>query len=553
MNTDIRRVVANAEAAGNERNAAMNPRSLTLVSAIGLALSVAMTPAAFALSLNPKGTGQVLIFPYYTVSAGNQTLISVVNATDRGKAIKLRFREGRNARAALSLNLYLSPFDVWTASAFSLSDSGPSNPANLISNDNSCTVPRIQGNSALPALANGRRYMPFQNTAFTGASNDAGPDSLDRTREGYFEMIDMGSVDDIDHNSGSALWHTSNGVPANCLQIERAWLPADTLPAGSAYWTANALIDMHPPQGGLIGVASIVDALDGTMLTYNAEAIDGFSDIVQHTAPDATLPTLASARSNADSATAQVFDNGALITSTYPAARAVDAVSALFMQDEIFNEFVTSPSVGGASEWVVTLPTKFAYTDEAIVGAAPIPPFTRVFPITASSANDGKASVDMRRETFNREEGPNAAFCDHPQYDPFSCDNWGFPGPPIVPVFPRLHWASNVIAFNQSSETPMASALLGSDLIALRYAALDLGVLDGWTRLKLFDSGILPEESLIEQQRMRPDQAGGIWNGLPVIGFWAVSYTNGQLVPGVLSNYAAAYKHRGGNRYVLPQ
>ena len=39
--------------------------------------------AAQAVNLNPDGLGQVLLYPYYTVNAGQGTLLSVVNTTDR--------------------------------------------------------------------------------------------------------------------------------------------------------------------------------------------------------------------------------------------------------------------------------------------------------------------------------------------------------------------------------------------------------------------------------------------------------------------------------------
>ena len=66
-----------------------------------------------AVNINPDGTGQVLIYPYYTVNAGNQTLLSVVNTTNRGKAVKVRVLEGRNSQEVLDFNLFLSREDVW--------------------------------------------------------------------------------------------------------------------------------------------------------------------------------------------------------------------------------------------------------------------------------------------------------------------------------------------------------------------------------------------------------------------------------------------------------
>lgn len=55
------------------------------------------------MHLNPHDQGQVLLFPYYTVNGGNQTLITLSNNTDRGKALKVRFREGVSAREVANL------------------------------------------------------------------------------------------------------------------------------------------------------------------------------------------------------------------------------------------------------------------------------------------------------------------------------------------------------------------------------------------------------------------------------------------------------------------
>src|SRR5687768_14269717 len=165
------------------RSVVMKRNSLTTALLAGLAGAAGLATTATAVNLNPDGLGQVLIYPYYTVNAGNDTLLSVVNTTNRAKAVKVRFLEGRNSREVLDFNLYLSPFDVWTAAVFQLSGTGE---ANLLTRDTSCTVPAIRTNTSLPQTAGGDRYVPFRNFAYTGGNADNGPTSLTRTREGYF-------------------------------------------------------------------------------------------------------------------------------------------------------------------------------------------------------------------------------------------------------------------------------------------------------------------------------------------------------------------------------
>jgi hypothetical protein len=48
--------------------------------------------------------GEVMVYPYYTVEPEPPS-----------KVVKVRFLEGYNSREVLDFNLYLSPYDVWTA------------------------------------------------------------------------------------------------------------------------------------------------------------------------------------------------------------------------------------------------------------------------------------------------------------------------------------------------------------------------------------------------------------------------------------------------------
>src|SRR3954452_7979917 len=77
---------------------------------------------ADAVNVSADNRGQVLLYPYYTTradAAGNAyaTLLSVINATASTKAVRVRFMEGKNSREVTGFNLFLSPFDVWTAAA----------------------------------------------------------------------------------------------------------------------------------------------------------------------------------------------------------------------------------------------------------------------------------------------------------------------------------------------------------------------------------------------------------------------------------------------------
>src|SRR3982751_6728540 len=148
------------------------------------------TGAAQAVNVNPDGLGQVLIYPYYTTradAAGNtsNSLLSVVNSTSSAKAVKVRFLEGKNSREVLDFNLFLSAYDVWTAAVLpSPTVGGGTGGARAATTDRSCTLPWNQGLQAAPAGTG--TGVDFVNFAY---SSDGAGSTLDRTREGYVEII----------------------------------------------------------------------------------------------------------------------------------------------------------------------------------------------------------------------------------------------------------------------------------------------------------------------------------------------------------------------------
>ena len=163
--------------------------------------ALGVTATANAVAINPNGLGQVLIYPYYTVNAdaaGNayNSLLSVVNTTSSAKAVKVRFLEGRNSREVLDFNLFLSKFDVWTAAIIPSSSGG----ALVKTADKSCTIPESKTTLQLG--------VNFVNFAYVG---DGGGDGLDRTKEGYVEMIEMAAY--TSNNCTSIVVTHVGGVP----------------------------------------------------------------------------------------------------------------------------------------------------------------------------------------------------------------------------------------------------------------------------------------------------------------------------------------------------
>ncbi len=503
---------------------------------LGLAISACLmaAPSAQALHLSSNGSGQVLLFPYYTVNGDNQTLISIVNSSDRGKATRLLFREGRNSRVVMELSIYLAAHDVWTGAVFRLADGGA---ASIVTRDNSCTVPALKTSVSLPQLANGNRYAPFSNATYTGSANDAGPDDLARTREGHFELIELGEVTNGSFATLDAITHQANGLPPGCQNLVQAWAPG-------GYWQTNSNADLNPPGGGLHGSAYIVDVLNGTMQMMAADAIAGFSKQVLNTPPGQGTPTLAAANEEGvgEVVFATVFADGIPLVLEYPRAQAIDAVSAVLMADQIHNEFVTGASVGGASEWVVTFPTKHFYTD--VPGATATAPFINVFGSGVGTGIGAGALTDIEIDAWNRQGLKLDCI---PPHDYRGCII-GVP-PPQPPL--ALSWASNVVSFNREFQQLEPSAILGSllNFEVYLFDAFDGGThSEGAFRMSFWEQ----EQSSTTRHLMRPDNRGRRMRGLPVQGFWVASYTNGQLAPGVLSNYSDAVPHQRHISVQLP-
>ena len=122
-----------------------------------LAAAVAATGAQ-AVHISPNGTGQVLIFPYYTVRNGFATLVSVTNTQANTKMVKVRFREGMNGREVSDFNLFLAPNDSWTAAVVETADG-----ARIITNDNSCVTPSDMFTEVRKISFTGQSFNEFLN------------------------------------------------------------------------------------------------------------------------------------------------------------------------------------------------------------------------------------------------------------------------------------------------------------------------------------------------------------------------------------------------------
>ncbi|HEY0725899.1 MAG TPA: hypothetical protein VGD41_18275, partial [Pyrinomonadaceae bacterium] len=368
--------------------------------------------SAQAVHINQDGLGQALVYPYYTVrstASGNAyvTLLTVVNTTASAKAVKVRFLEGKNSREVLDFNLFLSPKDVWTT-AITAMGAG----AGITTTDKSCTLP------AIPAT--GKAFVNFAYSA------DGAGSTLDRTTEGYVEIIEMAAFADASTTAANVT-HVG-GVPPGC----------------AAETDSLALSESLPPTGGLMGGMSLVNVISGTDVTEDAVALDRFSIFPLYTGAGVTTPDL----SQATPPVSIVVANNTVFQSTW--APGADAVSALLMHDHVFNEYVLDTSIHAGTDWVVTMPTKRFY----VANGTGTPPklFQRNFNTTSGACDDVSLNI------YDREEDTTST-------------PLGF-SPPAPTATNAVCWEANVITFNNSNV--LASANVANITTTFQNGWLDL-------------------------------------------------------------------------------
>ena len=440
--------------------------------------------AAQAVNLNPDGLGQVLIYPYYTTRTDAaehefNSLLSVVNTTASAKAVKVRFLEGKNSREVLDFNLFLSPKDVWSAAVVPM-DSG----AGILTTDVSCTLPAIP--------AGGKAFVNF------AYSSDGGPTSLDRTKEGYVEIIEMASYLETS-TTAKNVTHV-NGVPPGCAKQT----------------DAQGLADALPPTGGLMGGMTLINVQSGSDYTADAVALDNFSQNVLYTGAGVTTPDL----TQANPSISVVVANNNVYQSLWPAGP--DAVIAVLMHDHIMNEYVLDAVTNSGTDWVVTMPTKRFYVFPGTGQPAEL--FQRNFNKTDGACDDVSLNI------YDREENTTSTPLD------FS--------PPPPTVTNSLCWEANVVTFNNSN-------VLGSTNVANVPTDFE----HGWLDLGFFDPAAAPihtiqafPTAITNIPTGQTAVTGATYQGLPVVGFAVQSFANGAIHVGsevVLSNYGGNFVHKG--------
>ncbi|MCF6202246.1 MAG: hypothetical protein L3J59_01050 [Methylococcaceae bacterium] len=459
--------------------------------------SVAAIPVAEAVAVNPDGTGQVLIYPYYNTNAGFQTNFSFRNTKDEFKAVKVRLRESENSNDVLDFNVYMSPFDVFTF-AVKGTASGPV----LVTSDKTCTYPAVP---ATPVPLKGDVYKET---------------TVDDAREGYVEVIEMGVIDrtiDLDPVGGAAavnisagLDHGTTGVPADCSVITKAlneakWTRGGAKSAPAAYHGGNASpAGFLTPTGGLQGSSILLDVANGAAFVADPVALvnyafddAGVATGAQYYLPDDAnfflFPSLASGNvmtsevigdAGITMPTANwplviddwgVRDPSAVLTNDTPGrASGLNPfpVSHALAATAINNSYFIDPGFDAATDWVVTFPMrKHGIFNNYTYDGGPVVANTHPVLNFVESA----AKEDVKYVSSN-------AFWDREEQQPQAVSTSGFS--PVVGAASTdviLEREVNILTFAPAEGD--AKAVLGSGFADP--FTMEAGFISGWARLNL--------------------------------------------------------------------
>jgi len=469
----------------------------TAILAGSLALTIAQ--CALGVTLSQDNTGQVLIYPYYTVQGSNDTLFSIANplvgVSQRYKAIKVRFHEARDSRTVLDFNLYLAPGMVFTAM---VTQDASGNPV-LRSQSPACTAPVFPPSTAMP----GWTEVALTNANYVDYDKAGG--GLDRAREGYFEAIEMGEVlfgFQVAANwyFGGAITYANLSAPTgtqNCAVVANAWA------SGGAFLVSGGS-ELTAPAGGLFGMGMIINVPQGTDYSYDPVVLANVYSTAHHAAPGSASPSL----DDADPVSTVLAGN-AFRTSTW--TRGSDAVSAVLMHQTVKNEYIRStPTLQAASDIVLTFPTRqFYVARQSDTGQSTRAPFQS--PFNDVNVADGQSvgaceAIAMWRYTTDGRE--NAV--------PLS---YGLPT--TLPRNPSsVCWATTILHLGNVLSSQIATPVVGDGPTTFGWFNIDFGT----------DAPLTSIE-------------GHKYFGLPVVGFVAEEYVNGNL-NGVLANYSGVLIHK---------
>ena len=353
---------------------------------VDIAAGVMAPATAATLTVNPSGSGNALVVPYFNTQNGNMTVLHVVN-TDQanGKVAKVRFRSASNSDDILDFQVFLSPGDVWTAAVLADADG----LSQLVTADNTCTVPAIAKNTPVP-------FDKSRLPTFGKFADEAERNNL--TREGYVEIFNMADI------TNAKAWDSNGFIPAADPGAAGQFSPlykatkhsAKVAPCSVAGSAARAQLDgwavadhteatataigMNTPTGGLIGDWYIMNVAQTTTFsgTATALALNGrgnfthFPQLGTAAVPAADTVTADPLfrSNNVNDAAGVIYAGPALTLLNFdvpdmstpmfgadPLAQAANLLTQLSVLS-VTNQYANDASVSGKTDWVFSMPAR---------------------------------------------------------------------------------------------------------------------------------------------------------------------------------------------------
>jgi hypothetical protein len=346
----------------------------TSIKALPLALSLLAAPAIAQQTVSEGGTGNVVLYPFYSTENNSNTYMHVVNTTAEQKAVKVRFLEAQGASVVLEFNVYLGAHDIFPVALASNDLGGTS----VLTTDASCTVPEL-GTANAPydgdqvvlddAILRSQPFVPYQ---FENEESDG----ISRTLIGYAEAYEMGVVDDTVDVS-------------DCAAVRALW--------NSGAWASDTSANVTGPTGGIGGSSLFINpdlafSANVKSVTIQDWAVAGTN---YHTGPGALAPDLT------DGVKTAVVD-GVTVDYTSKANGSVLATSALLASSSIYNEVQTEDVIAAETDWVLTFPTK-----RHLDGVAP---FTKAYDGTEANGAACETLTMVRRDRNSNSSNGTGSF-----------------------------------------------------------------------------------------------------------------------------------------------
>ena len=543
--------------------------------AVGVAATLGMMSgvASAQVQLDAGGVGAINLIPYYSVQGGNATLISIVN-TDQvnGKAVKVRFRGAEWSDDVFDFQIFMSPADVWTG-AVTLTGGAVA----MTTTDSSCT---------LPASVN----QNFVTIRLDPASANTG------ALEGYVEIITMADIPEGPFDeTGLGADVNGDGDATDTAVINPLYTdtkhPADAAPPCKTSGALLAALDednvvtsaaagptpwqqfwMTAPTNSLTTSVTVINVPSSKAFTTNATAVSvtagqkqyfrqanegiGYS-ILQSS--DRIFAAAGSAVGTRGTALPMFqFDLPDLSTPMDPfyadATLARDGLTGLLSKSSAITEYETSDSILGATDVVLSQPTR-RYHYDYIATESGDTPDRNINSGTWDVYGEDGTVYDALDGATNRVPVGAPGFWDREENTLVTSDDIVIsPTPPGVTLEFSLKGEVSVVSINNGG---IPSGALGAQLTADDYTATGTaGVFaNGWAML----STVAEACTATNQGASNCDGlgytdpyavadggarvAGGGGGSLPVIGYTAQNVFNAA-VGSAGTNYGLTYPLR---------